>query len=334
MNSDSIKSFIQQNFQTLGSEDALFDELALEIFAIQKQQNPVYREYLQLTGLDAVKPLRASEIPCLPVQLFKNKAIQTGDWTPQDKFLSSGTTGMEQSFHLVRDPVWYDLISRQIFEYFYGEVTQYCFLALLPGYLERKGSSLITMMNRFIHLSQRKGSGFFLRDTENLLKQLRICIEERKPTFLFGVSFALWELAEAFPMNLEAVKVMETGGMKGRRREITRKELHGILKDQWQIESVHSEYGMTELFSQGYSKADGLFRPGPTMRVFPRDMTDPFGLTGLGKTAALNVVDLANIDTISFIATEDLGKCHPEGDFEVLGRLDNSDIRGCNLLLG
>lgn len=334
MNSNKVKTFIQQNFQTLGSEEAMFDELAMEVFAIQRQQNSLYRDYLQLTGLDAINPSNASEIPCLPVQLFKNNAIQTGSWTPRDRFLSSGTTGMEQSCHQVRDPAWYDWISRHIFEYFYGDVTQFCFLALLPGYLERKGSSLITMMNQFIQFSKKHGSGFFLRDTENLIKQLKICIEKEIPTFLFGVSFALWELAEAFPMNLEAVKVMETGGMKGRRREITRKELHGILKEQWQIESVQSEYGMTELFSQGYSKAGGLFSPGPTMRVFPRDMTDPFALTSLGRTAALNVVDLANIDTISFIATEDLGKCHPKGSFEVLGRLDNSDIRGCNLLLG
>lgn len=334
MNSDKIKSFIKQNFPALCSDPGLFDELALEVFLLQKEANPLYKKYLQLSGLEAVKPSHAGDIPALPIQLFKSYDIRTGTWEPAEKFLSSGTTGMEQSRHLVRDPDWYKWVSRHLFEYSYGSISEACFLALLPSYLERKGSSLIAMMDDFISLSDFPQSGFFLHDTVALLDKLRECREADIPVFLFGVSFALWDLAEQFPADFSGVRVMETGGMKGRRREITRQELHEILQHAWNVDAIHSEYGMTELFSQAYSSTKGIFKAGPTLRVYSRDVTDPLATTGFNRTAALNLVDLANIDTICFIASEDLGKCYADGSFEVLGRLDNSDIRGCNLLLG
>lgn len=334
MNSKIIKSYIQQNFSALCSDSALFDELALEIFSLQRAENSLYKTYLELTGQGSMVPQVAAEIPALPIQLFKSQDVRSGNWTPADFFLSSGTTGMEQSRHPVRDMEWYDWVSRQIFESFYGGVEGYSFLALLPGYLERTGSSLIAMMHSFIAQSRSPHSGFFLHDTEALLDHLEASRKEGFRTLLFGVSFALLDLAETGRRDLEGVVVMETGGMKGRRKEMIRSELHGVLQQHWHLDAVHSEYGMTELFSQGYSRGGGVFEPGATMRVYPRDMTDPFAGIGFHRTGALNVVDLANIDTISFIATEDLGKCYPDGTFEVLGRLDNSDIRGCNLLLG
>lgn len=334
MNSKIIKSHIKQNFSSLCSDSSDFDELALDIFAWQKANNRLYKRYLELTGQDAFLPASAGEIPALPIQLFKHHDVRTGDWDPVEYFLSSGTTGMEQSRHPVRDRSWYDWVSRHIFESFYGPIEDYCFLALLPGYLERTGSSLIAMMHSFIETSQTPLSGFFLHDTDTLLRHLEEAQQQGYPTMLFGVSFALWDLAETALLDLSGVVVMETGGMKGKRKEIIRSGLHGILKTQWKLDAVHSEYGMTELFSQAYSPADGIFQPGATMRVFARDMTDPFAGLDFNRTGALNVVDLANVDTISFIATEDLGKCYADGTFEVLGRVDNSDIRGCNLLLG
>ena len=310
-----------------------FEALALEIFRYQSEHNALYRHFLQLLSVDPQKIKSLEAIPFLPIQFFKSHRIQSGSWTPSLEFSSSGTTGQTTSRHLLRDPGFYRRNARSGFEHFYGPVREYCILALLPAYLERSGSSLVFMADDFIQQSAYPQSGFFLNNTEELVEMLAKCKKNAVPTLLLGVSFALWELAEQHPMGLSGVIVMETGGMKGRRREITREELHAILKEAFQLESIHSEYGMTELLSQAYSLGGGLFHPSPTMRVLIREPNDPLALQESGRTGVLNIIDLANLDTISFIATDDLGRAYPDGSFEILGRLDASDVRGCNLLV-
>ena len=313
--------------------EADFQALALDVFFYQAGNNPLYRQYLELLGVSPQEITNIEDIPYLPIQFFKNHDIQTGIWKPALSFSSSGTTAQTASRHLVRDPEFYRRNARRGFAHFYGQVEEYCVLALLPSYLDRTGSSLVFMAEDFIRLSRYPQSGFFLYNTEALVEILNHCKKNAIPTLLLGVSFALWELAERHPMNLNGLIIMETGGMKGRRRELTREELHGILKASFQVESVHSEYGMTELLSQAYSQGDGLFRSSPAMRVLAREITDPFAIQPPGKTGALNIIDLANLDTISFIATDDLGRVYEDGSFEILGRLDASDARGCNLLV-
>ena len=310
-----------------------FDTLALDIFRYQARHNLLFRQYLELLGVTPQEINQIEDIPFLPIQFFKNHDIQTGSWKPALNFTSSGTTGQTASRHLLRDPEFYRWNARRGFAHFYGPVKEYCVLALLPSYLDRTGSSLVFMAEDFIRLSRYPQSGFFLYNTEALVEILNHCKKNAIPTLLLGVSFALWELAEQHPMDLNDIIIMETGGMKGRRRELTREELHGILKASFQVESVHSEYGMTELLSQAYSQGDGLFRASPAMRALAREITDPFAIQPAGKTGALNIIDLANLDTISFIATDDLGRVYEDGSFEILGRLDASDARGCNLLV-
>jgi phenylacetate-coenzyme A ligase PaaK-like adenylate-forming protein len=314
-------------------EGKKFEALALEIFRFQARYNPVYARFLSLLSVDVQKVKSNTAIPFLPIQFFKNYAVKTGEWKEETVFTSSGTTGMATSRHFLRDLNFYKRNALQGFSHFYGSPEKYCILTLLPSYLEREGSSLIIMTEDFIRRSAHPSSGFFLNNKEELVKVLKKQVAKREPTLLLGVSFALLDLAEQFPLDLGGVTVMETGGMKGRRREITRAELHGILKNAFQLEHIHSEYGMTELFSQAYSKSEGLFHPSFTMRVLAREITDPLTMLPPGKTGVLNVIDLANFDTCSFIATEDLGRVEEDGSFEVLGRLDNSDIRGCNLMV-
>jgi phenylacetate-coenzyme A ligase PaaK-like adenylate-forming protein len=310
-----------------------FEALALEVFRYQAQHNPLYAEYLRLLAVDPRSIDRLERIPFLPIQFFKTYAIQTGDWAPALTFSSSGTSGMATSRHLLREPEFYRTNARRGFAACYGPVQQYCVLALLPAYLERQGSSLVFMAEDFIRLSAYPQSGFFLHDLPRLAEILADCQRNRIPALLLGVSFALWELAERYPMDLSALIIMETGGMKGRRRELTREELHAILQEAFRTPAIHSEYGMTELLSQAYSAGKGIFRPAPTLRPLARDITDPLSLVATGKTGALNLIDLANLDTISFIATDDLGRVYADGSFEVLGRLDASEARGCNLLV-
>ncbi len=312
---------------------ASFGPLALDLFRFQAGYNPVYRQYLHLLGVNPAEVSRLSGIPFLPIQFFKNYTIQSGEWAPERVFESSGTTGMATSRHLVRDFSWYLRNTRRGFEAFYGAPDRYCVLALLPSYLERSGSSLVAMAEFFIRQSRHQDSGFFLYNTEALLGIIESCQKKQIPVLLLGVSFALLDLAEQYAPNLEGVTVMETGGMKGRRREMTREELHARLKEAFKLSAIHSEYGMTELFSQAYSTGDGIFKPAPTMRVLTREITDPLSPQDYGRTGAINVIDLANIDTISFIATDDLGRVYEDHRFEVLGRMDNSDMRGCNLLV-
>jgi hypothetical protein len=310
-----------------------FQETALAVFHYQARENPVYAEYLQHLEVKPDEVNSLSQVPFLPIQLFKSYSLQSGRWPVVRTFTSSGTSGDRTSRHLLRSEDWYRENARRGFESFYGPVRDYCVLALLPAYLERSGSSLVFMTDDFIRQSRFPESGFFLKDYEALVERLEYCRARSIPVLLLGVSFALWELAEKHPMDLGNTVIMETGGMKGRRREITREELHGILREAFRVEHIHSEYGMTELLSQAYSRGNGIFYPAPGMRVLGREITDPLTPQKTGKTGALNIVDLANLDTISFIATDDLGRVYADRGFEVLGRLDASDLRGCNLLV-
>ena len=314
-------------------EPSQFERLALDVFRYQAVHNTVYGHYLELLGVQTANVKSLVQIPFLPISFFKTHGLQSGAWSPQQVFSSSGTTGRTTSRHPVNNLAFYRENAARAFAHFYGPVEQYAVLALLPSYLERSGSSLVFMVDDFIRRSAYPQSGFFLHETERLLEKLSESLQRGQPTLLLGVSFALLDLAEQCPTDLSGAIIMETGGMKGRRREITRTELHQQLSTAFRVPDIHSEYGMTELLSQAYSKGKGLFQPAPTMRVFARDITDPLAPQKPGRTGALNIIDLANLDTISFIGTDDLGRCYPDGSFEVLGRLDASDVRGCNLMV-
>lgn len=319
------------NLASMQAQD--FEAMALEAFRYQSQYNPLYRSYLDLLQKDPTQVDQVTSIPFLPIRFFKNRAIKTEQWKAFTTFTSSSTTGQQPSQHHLFASALYEAVTRRGFEYFYGNLSEYCFLALLPSYLERKGSSLVYMADYFIRQSKYKESGFFLHDLAKLAEQLERCRAQQIPTVLIGVSFALLDLAEQFPMPLGNTVVMETGGMKGRRKEMTRAELHQVLSKAFGIRQIHSEYGMTELLSQAYSKGEGLFYPSPSMRVLGRDITDPLSPQRTGQTAALNIIDLANINTISFIATDDIGQVYEDHSFRVMGRLDHSDLRGCNLMV-
>jgi len=313
--------------------DENFTPIALDVFRFQAEFNPLYQEYLNLLGTNVAEINDIFAIPSIPIQFFKSHKVKTGSWAEKMTFTSSGTSGSTTSRHFVNEPEFYLKNCRMIWEENYGKIENYCVLALLPAYLEREGSSLILMAEDFIKKSKYKESGFFLYDTEKLLKRIKECQKKGIPTVLLGVTFALLDLAEKEAVDLSNIIVMETGGMKGRRKEITRKEMHQVLCNSFNINEIHSEYGMTELFSQAYSKGKGIFQTSSTLRVYTREITDPFAVQKNGKTGAINLIDLANFNTCSFIATDDLGKTNEDGTFEILGRLDASDIRGCNLLV-
>ena len=311
-----------------------FDEVALAVFRYQARHNLIYAHYLQLLHLDPATVKQRTDIPHLPISLFKTQDVRSGNWPPVRTFSSSGTTGSTTSRHPLIDEDWYRHGARRTFEAIYGPLAGRAVVALLPAYLERTGSSLVFMAQDFIEQSGHPDSGFFLHDLAGLTKVLQALVKSDTPTLLLGVSFALLDLAEHYPQPLGNTIIMETGGMKGRRRELTRPELHGCLQKAFGVPDIHSEYGMTELLSQAYAPSAGRFQPAPTLSVSPRDVTDPFATASFGRTAALNLTDLANLDTVSFIASDDLGRVYADGTFEVLGRMDNSDIRGCNLLVG
>jgi len=310
-----------------------FDGLTLDVFRYQAVHNHIYARYLELLHVEADGVTQTTEIPYLPISLFKRYRLKSGDWPEARTFTSSGTTGATTSHHPLREEAWYRENARRAFERQYGPLAGRPVLALLPAYLERTGSSLVFMAEDFIRQSGHSASGFFLDDLSALSQQLQLLQQHSPAPLLIGVSFALLDLAEAHAQNLGNTIIMETGGMKGRRKEMTRAELHGILSDAFSVNDVHSEYGMTELLSQAYAPKRGIFLPAPTLRATTREITDPFSPTLPGRTGALNLIDLANLDTISFIATDDLGRVQPDGSFEVLGRMDASDVRGCNLLV-
>ncbi|MFN0035716.1 MAG: acyl transferase [Saprospiraceae bacterium] len=313
---------------------ANFEAAAQAVFAYQAAHNPVFCKYLELTGRT---PQGSSFIvhrsSFLPVSFFKTHRVQTGDWEAETEFTSSGTTGQMPARHPVRHLDFYLENARRGFAHFYGEPSEWAILALLPSYLERGGSSLVAMADFFVQNSPHPESGFFLNDFENLKTALNACKSKGCKTLLLGVSFALLDFAEQCPMDLRGVTVMETGGMKGRRRELTRSELHETLQAALGVETVHSEYGMTELFSQAYALGGSRFRPAPTMQVLATELHDPFCLAAPGRTGVLNIIDLANFDSCSFVQTEDLGRVFPDGSFEVLGRADAAEMRGCNLMV-
>ena len=326
----NIAGFIQDLFDV---DEQTFTSKTLAIFQYQAENNPVYRNFLHYLDKSVSSIKTIEEIPFLPISLFKQQQILNVGCKNDFYFESSGTGNMERSKHYVPDLTLYEKSFLTAFSQFYGQVENVCIAALLPSYLERKNASLVYMCNALIKQSKHVDSGFFLHDLDQL-KSLIIKNEAAEiKTLLIGVSFALLDLAEQFNFPLKHTIIMETGGMKGKREEITRAELHAILKQAFQIKSIHSEYGMTELLSQAYSKGDGIFKTPAWMKIFIRDTEDPLTLLPTGKTGCINVIDLANIYTCSFIATQDLGKIHQDGTFEVLGRFDNSDIRGCNLLV-
>ncbi|MDB5201313.1 MAG: acyl transferase [Ferruginibacter sp.] len=321
------------------ADTGTFPELALSLFRFQHAHNPVYRQFCDALHCDPAKVDSITKIPFLPIQLFKSKIIHTTAFTPQVIFESSGTTGSINSKHGVRFAGIYEESFRKAFNSFYGDPGNYCIVGLLPSYLERQHSSLVYMVDRLIKDSGNNHSGFYLYDLQKLHTLLDANEKKGISTFLIGVTYALLDFAEHFPMALKNTIVMETGGMKGRREELTREEVHQHLIQQLGINEVHSEYGMTELLSQAYSTGNGRFQTPPWMKIILRAEDDPFELTGTvnqGKrfiSGAINVIDLANIYSCAFIATDDAGKLFSDGSFEVIGRLDNSDIRGCGLMI-
>ncbi|NCD71270.1 LuxE/PaaK family acyltransferase [Mucilaginibacter agri] len=310
-----------------------FDDAALQVFRYQAENNAIYNQFIKGLNVDPSTIDSIYKIPFLPVEFFKSQKVVSSSDEPQVVFTSSGTTGRITSRHLVTDVSWYEQSFRKAFELFYGDIRNYCVLALLPSYLERSGSSLIYMAEDLISLSENPASGFYLYNHEELYQQLQKQQSAGKPTLLIGVTFALLDFVEQHQINFPELIVMETGGMKGRRKEMIREELHETLTNGFGVKHIHSEYGMTELLSQGYSKGDGIFNCPPWMKIITRDTNDPISTQMDGRTGGINIIDLANINSCSFIATQDLGKIYPDGSFEVLGRFDNADIRGCNLLI-
>jgi len=310
-----------------------FDKWALKAFRYQYAANPVYQSFARHLGRtpDTVKSV--AQIPFLPISLFKSHRVVCGDQAPAMTFTSSGTTGQITSQHHVLDLDWYEQSFRLGFSIFYGHIQNYAVLALLPSYLERKGSSLVYMAEKLIADSKHPDSGFYLYNYDELIQTINRLEAEGQQVLLLGVTHALLDLADKGPFEWKNTLVMETGGMKGRRREMIREELHAFLQQGLGVARIHSEYGMTELLSQAYSMGEGLFETPPWMQVQLRDPEDPLSPAGLGKQGGINVIDLANLHSCCFIATQDLGRLHPNGQFEVLGRFDHADLRGCNLMV-
>jgi hypothetical protein len=310
-----------------------FNETALQVFRHQAENCIIYKEFIAGLKIDPSSVVEVLQIPFLPIEFFKSHAVRSSADLVEITFTSSGTAGLAASSHLVTDVSWYVESFRSAFRLFYGDIEKYTVLALLPSYLEREGSSLIYMADDLIKQSNNADSGFFLYNHDELYRQLKKQQQTKKPALLIGVTFALLDFIENYPINFPGLIVMETGGMKGRRKEMIREELHAKLCEGFGVDVIHSEYGMTELLSQAYSKGNGIFNCPPWMRLVTRDTNDPMTLLGDDKTGGINVIDLANINSCSFIATQDLGKIYADNSFEVLGRFDNSDIRGCNLLI-
>lgn len=317
------------------ANDENFTATALEIFQFQYQNNSVYRAYCDAICTKPENVQSITKIPFLPISFFKTHRITSTEFAPEVVFESSGTTQTINSKHLVKQLDLYQHSFNKTFELFYGSPKEWCILALLPSYLERKNSSLVLMAEELIKASQHSKSGFYLNEFDQLKNVLQELEQAKQKTLLIGVTFALLDFAAVFPMQLQHTTVMETGGMKGRREEMTRQEVHAVLSEAFKTNTIHSEYGMTELLSQAYSKGNGIFNCPPWMKILVREEDDPFEIMMAKEktvTGAINVIDLANIYSCSFIATEDAGRLYMDGSFEVLGRLDNTDIRGCSLM--
>ncbi|MDG3583980.1 acyl transferase [Galbibacter pacificus] len=309
-----------------------FHETALQVFKYQYQNNAVYQDFCNHLKRTPNNVFAVEGIPFLPIQFFKSHRIVCNANPEEIIFTSSGTTGSTTSKHFVTNVKVYEESFRKGFSHFYGSIREYSILALLPAYLERKGSSLIYMVNDMIEQSNASESGFYLNNLDELAQQLSTLDKMGRKVLLIGVSFALLDLIEKYQFNLKNTIVMETGGMKGRRKEMIRQELHALLCKGFGVEEIHSEYGMTELLSQGYSNGKGIFECPPWMKILTRDTEDPLTVLDEGKTGGINVIDLANINSCAFIATQDLGRVK-DNKYEIIGRFDNSDIRGCNLMV-
>ncbi len=320
-------------FKTYTAEE--FETKALRVFRYQAENNNVYNQYIKLLGIDIKSVTTIKQIPFLPISFFKYHKIITGLSDYEKVFLSSGTTQKVRSKHFVKDINLYIRSFTQGFKHFFGGISNYCLLALLPSYIEQGNSSLVFMIEHLIKLTGCPYSGFYLYDFEKLKESILKATELGKKVILFGVSYALIDFSEYARFGrMENLLLFETGGMKGRRKEIPKDELHKLLATNFGVEKIYSEYGMTELLSQAYSTGEQLFKPVPWMKILIRDRYDPFSFLPVGRTGGINIIDLANIHSCSFIETEDLGKLHPDGSFEILGRFDTADIRGCNLMVG
>ena len=315
------------------SSQKQFEKIALKVFRHQYENNIVYREFCELLKTDSHKVKSLDQIPFLPIQFFKSHNVVSNTNIIQETFTSSGTTGAVTSKHLVTDASIYEESYRKGFSQFYGNIEDYVVLALLPSYLEREGSSLIYMVEDLIQLSNHSESGFYLHNHDELIKKLIELDHSGQNVILIGVTYALLDLIEKQQFQLQNTIIMETGGMKGKRKEMIREELHQQLCEGFGVSVIHSEYGMTELLSQAYSLGEGVFECPSWIQILIRDTEDALTYIPQGKTGGINVIDLANINSCSFIATQDLGKKNPNNSFEVLGRFDNSDIRGCNLMV-
>lgn len=311
----------------IGSE-AEFEREALRLFRHQAEHCAPYAEYVRLLGVEPSQVQRVEDIPMLPIEIFKSHKVYCGEHEPQMTFTSSATTGMVQSRHYVEDIALYERAFTEVFRHFYGDERECSIYALLPSYLEREGSSLVYMAERLI--AQCGGGGFYLHDYEKLLNDMS---HDPNPKILLGVTYALLDLAENYAPKLENTVVMETGGMKGRRKELPKSELHKVLCSAFGVERIHSEYGMAELMSQAYSSGEGLFRTPRWMKVLVRDVNNPFRRLPSGRRGGLDIIDLANRSSCAFIATEDMGVRYDDGSFRIEGRISQSDIRGCNLLV-
>ncbi|MBP6215274.1 MAG: acyl transferase [Chitinophagaceae bacterium] len=323
---------MQWNHKVFGVSEADFEALSLEIFRYQFENNRVYNNYVKALGVNPSGINTITQIPFLPIRFFKSHPVQTGDFIPETVFESSGTTGTVNSRHLVKDISLYTESFTRSFELFYGPVKNWCIIGLLPSYLERSNSSLVFMVNNMIKESAHEKSGFYLDEYDQLFTVLNELERQQQKTLLIGVTFALLDFAEQFQPVLKNTVVMETGGMKGRRKEMIRPELHELLTKSFHITTVHSEYGMTELLSQAWSTGEGIFNTPPWMKILVRDEEDPLLVRETGA-GAINVIDLANVHSCSFIATDDAGKVFKNRSFEILGRMDGSDLRGCSLLM-
>lgn len=310
-----------------------FNEVALQVFSYQFYNVKIYRDFCEGIKRTPGSVKYYTDVPFLPIQFFKSHEVLAHGKQAALTFESSGTTGVVSSRHLVAEPRLYEESFERTFRQFYGEPGNYVILALLPSYLERGGSSLVYMADHLIKMSRRKESGFFLHNFSDLYVQLSKAKQEGQKVLLLGVTYALLDFAEQFDIKFPGLIIMETGGMKGRRKEMTRQEVHATLCAAFDVSKIHSEYGMTELLSQGYSKGDGIFDAPPAwMKIVLRDMYEPLHILTEGNTGALNVIDLANLYSCSFIATADMGKMYNDGRFEILGRMDNAEMRGCNLI--
>jgi hypothetical protein len=310
-----------------------FESIALEVFQFQAEYNSIYQSYLAHLGVAPFEITSTNEIPFLPIEFFKSFDVKTGSWVEKNKFLSSGTTSILRSSHSIEDLQFYLTHTQNIYEQFYPKLTDTTILALLPSYLEQGGSGLVSMIDSFITKSNSGNSGFYLNNYKELEATLIEALDTNKPVVLFGVTYALLDFACKTNKKFEQLIVIETGGMKGRREELTKAEIHVILKEELGVDKIHSEYGMTELLSQAYSQGEGIFESPKTMKVVIKDINDPFKTIENESAGVVNVFDLANVHSCCFIETKDIGKRYENGRFEILGRMDNSEARGCNLLI-